>query len=324
MAIPTFVAAGTQGAGAGAVVPGLPAGAQADDILVLGVDSNSSQPAAAPTGYTQFPDSPQDVGGLGSACLSVFWKRHSGSETDPTVADTGNHTNAVIIAIRGCITTGDPFDVTAGNVQVGVSTTVTIPGDTTTVADCLIVALATHSTDTLTAQFSAWANADLSDVTERVDNSTDAGGGGGIGIATGGKATAGAYGNTTATLATSSEQGRMSIALKPAASGTAHSLAGVANGTSSVTGVASLGAALAGAANGAAIVAGALAEGFRLVGETAGSSTVVGYMTNEWILAGSIGASSSTTGTLLVIEFGASDNSTSANFAPVLYFLRKR
>jgi hypothetical protein len=66
-----------------------------------------------------------------------------------------------------------------------------------------------------TANFSAWANGNLTNVTELIDNTTSQGNGGGIGIATGGKATAGAYGTTTVTVGTSAKNGMMSIALKP-------------------------------------------------------------------------------------------------------------
>ncbi len=58
-----------------------------------------------------------------------------------------------------------------------------------------------------TANFSAWANANLSSITERTDNTGTVGVGGGLGIATGGKATAGAYGNTTVTLGNFDEEG---------------------------------------------------------------------------------------------------------------------
>jgi len=45
-----------------------------------------------------------------------------------------------------------------------------------------------------TANFSAWANVNLTALTEQVDNTTNVGNGGGIGVATGVKAPAGAYG----------------------------------------------------------------------------------------------------------------------------------
>ena len=51
--------------------------------------------------------------------------------------------------------------------------------------------------------------------TERTDNTSSQGNGGGLGIATGIKATAGAYGNTTVTVGSSAYKGMMSIAIKP-------------------------------------------------------------------------------------------------------------
>ena len=135
---------------------------------------------------------------------------------NPTVGVSGNHQIARIITFRGVISTGNPWDVTAGNTGSS-STSFAIPGTTTTVDDTLIVAIVSNGTDTATAQTSGWTNANLTSLTERADANNRAGNGGGFGVATGIKATAGAYGNTTGNLETASAQGRMSIALKPIA-----------------------------------------------------------------------------------------------------------
>src|SRR5439155_255322 len=93
---------------------------------------------------------------------------------------------------------------------------VSIPGATTTVVNTLVVAIVVHSTDLNgSAEASLWTNANLSDLNERADSYSAIGGGGGYALATGVKVAAGAYGATTATLVTSSLQGRMSIALRP-------------------------------------------------------------------------------------------------------------
>ena len=76
------------------------------------------------------------------------------------------------------------------------------------------MAIVARAADSSSAQLSGWTNSNLTSLTERVDGGTTSGNGGGFGVATGVKATAGAYGTTTATLSTSSVQGRMSIALK--------------------------------------------------------------------------------------------------------------
>jgi hypothetical protein len=148
--------------------------------------------------------------------LTVFWARaSSGAMAAPTVADLGNHQLGEILTVRGCIASGDPWDVTAGDVQSTATTAVSVPGATTTVSDCLVVMIASNGFDTDIAQTSGWANPDLANVTERGDINTALGHGGGFGFATGEKAAVGAYGATTATLAGASQQGRLSIALRP-------------------------------------------------------------------------------------------------------------
>jgi len=220
MAPPVPQAVGTLTDGIGAISVPWPAH-QADDIGLLFIET-MGEAVPAVSGWTQIPDSPQRTGAAAASDteLTIYWKRAAGSaEADASVGDSGNHQIAVIGTVRGCIATGDPFDVTAGDVLATADTAVSIPGDTTTVADCLIVAASSAGTDTTTPQFSAWANADLTSVAEWFDLFAIRANGGGFGVATGVKAAAGAFGATTATLATSSKQGRIVIALKPPAGG---------------------------------------------------------------------------------------------------------
>jgi hypothetical protein len=102
----------------------------------------------------------------------VFWSRYNGTQGAPTTSDSGDHQIAQITAWRGCITSGNPWDVTAGDVLAAASTAVSIPGATTTVNDCLIVAIVSNATDTGTSQTGTWANASLSGVVERSDVSS--------------------------------------------------------------------------------------------------------------------------------------------------------
>jgi hypothetical protein len=224
MAIPTFVNFGVAATGTTAVSPALPASLLVDDILLLFIETaNEAITIPTPNGgtWTEVTGSPQGTGtaaGLASTRLTVFWSRYNGTQGAPTTSDSGDHQIAQITAWRGCINTGNPWDVTAGDVLAAASTSVAIPGATTTVNDCLIVAIVSNATDTGTSQTGTWANASLSGVVERSDVSSTSGNGGGVGCASGGKAIAGAYSATTAVLATSSVQGRLSIALKPASS----------------------------------------------------------------------------------------------------------
>jgi hypothetical protein len=170
--------------------------------------------------WTQLSGSPQNYGSAGAADavgLHVFWSRYNGTQGAPTVNDGGDHQLARIIALRGATTSGSPCDSTAGGTEATVDTSGAIPGATTTVDNTMVVtAIATSLPDAVgTANFSAWTNANLSSPTERIDNTTNAGNGGGLGIAAGGKATAGATGNTAVTFGTASTKAMVSIAIKP-------------------------------------------------------------------------------------------------------------
>lgn len=220
---PTFVAAGAVVSGTGAVTPALPAGIAANDILLLFVETaNQASSITNQNGgtWTEVTGSPQGYGTAAASDavrLTVFWSRYNGTQGAPTVSDSGDHQQARIIAIRGAATSGNPWDVTAGGTESTVDTSGAIPGATTTVTNTLVVtAIATSLPDaTSTANFSAWANADLTSVTERTDNAGKAGNGGGLAVATGVKATAGAYGSTSVTCGTATTKAMLSIAIKP-------------------------------------------------------------------------------------------------------------
>jgi len=220
---PAFQAAGTAVANAAAIPAVAWPTHQANDIGLLVIET-ANQAVTLGTNaadWTAVTNSPQGTPGTAPAGtatrLTVFWSRAtSASMGSVGVNDSGNHQYAQIITFRGVFASGNPWDGTpAGNVAATAATAVSIPGGTTTVANTLVVAIVANGADTLAAQTSGWTNASLSGLAERVDSNTDVGNGGGFGVATGVKATAGAYGATTATLATSFVQGRMSIALRP-------------------------------------------------------------------------------------------------------------
>lgn len=223
MSAPTWVATGSQINPTGSGTPAWPTGHQANDIGILLVET-ANQAVAVPSGWTECPDSPQGVGTAGAAGavrLHAFWKRAaSGTEAGPTLPDVGDHMRALIVVFRGCETSGSPFNVTAGNTEPAVTTSVTIPGDTTTVDECLIFALVANATDTSANQTTAggFANASLVSVTRVVNGNTPAGVGGGIDGVIGVKTAAGLVETTTTTLNTASAQARLMLALKPPAS----------------------------------------------------------------------------------------------------------
>jgi len=220
---PTYVAAGNVMQYTGAILIPWPAH-QAGDVALLVVESaNQTISLSVPAGFTEVTGSPQGTGttgGTSATRLAVFWKRAtSSSEEQPAVADSGDHQIARIFTFRGVIASGNPWDVTAGDVASTASTAVSIPGATTTVPDTLVAVIVSNITDTTIAQTTNVTNANLTSLAMCKDNNTSQGNGGGFGIWAGVKAAAGAYGTTTATLKNSSVQGRFSIALKPAVSG---------------------------------------------------------------------------------------------------------
>lgn len=213
----TFQAAGTAVGGTGSVSPAWPAHA-VDDIALLFVESTGGEAVtlSTPAGFAAVANSPQFTGtGTAGTRISVFWARATSTAMGaPTVADPGNHVYAQIITYRGVVDTGNPWDVTIGGNKGTASTTVTVTGVTTTVANALIVQVASQDIDATGAAFSAQANATLTGIAERSDAGTNANNGGGFAVWDGTKATAGATGNTTATV-TSSVNAFMTIALKP-------------------------------------------------------------------------------------------------------------
>lgn len=219
MAIPSFVSQSGRSESVGDLTPLMP-DHQADDVLLCIVEAaNEPIVLGADQGFVEVANSPQGTGtagGTSATNLAVYWKRAaSGAETAPTITDPGNHAIATVASFRGCITTGDPWDITAGDALDTATSVCTVPGGTTTVAECLIVAIGTSRFDNSVGQLGSWANPDLANVTEIVDHGTNLGNGGSIGAATGEKAVAGAFSATTAALNNAAQQARLMIALKP-------------------------------------------------------------------------------------------------------------
>jgi hypothetical protein len=198
--LPTVRGVGTNVIGTGAISPGLPTGTAENDILVLFLVTNNQ--AITVSGWTECGNSPQSDATDGIR-LSVFWKRAGASEAAPTTSDSGTYQIGQIVGVVGGFRTGDPFDATNGGTAGALVNTMTIPGPTTTSANCLVLAAAgiNHNGD-FSGWFSGWTNAALGSITERMDQTktSGAGAGGGFGVVSGTKATAGAVGNTTSTL----------------------------------------------------------------------------------------------------------------------------
>lgn len=222
MPMPSVYAVGAATSSTGAIItPAIPTGTDVNDVLILLHEMDPVLSAAAlgtVTGFADVLNSPvSQTGGLPTR-LTARWHRATGPESGTvSVPAVTNHHSARIIGVRGCVTSGNPWNVTAGALQSDTSTTVTWSGVTTAANDCLILLALTTGTDVAsTAMVSGYANAGLANITERVDNWTLSGTGGGIAAATGEKATAGATGATTATLVTGNFKALLTVALQGA------------------------------------------------------------------------------------------------------------
>lgn len=217
MALPVVRAVGTVASGTAGITPGMPTGVLTGDILLLVLETQAQ--AITVSGGTEtwaeVTDSPQDAT---STRLTVFWTRASqNTPTSPTTSDSGDHQIGRMIAVSGCIATGNPWDVTSGGVDnTTTNTSISVTGDTTTVVNCLVCVMWSSGNDSATFASTTYTNANLANITERINNSTATAGGGGIGLVTGEKATVGAYTSTTVDF---NEQivtsGFMTVALKP-------------------------------------------------------------------------------------------------------------
>lgn len=176
-----------------------------------------SKPHSSVAVWTEAGSSPSSypLGANGAHRLTVYWARAVGGDSPPLSSVTASGQLAQVIAIRDCVASGNPFDSTSSSSTGSGATTETIPGVTTTVNNCLILAALNimPGPNNFNAWFSGWTNANLSNLTERMDQTKVVGG---FGLVTGGLATAGASGGTTVTIANTVQKAYWCGALKPA------------------------------------------------------------------------------------------------------------
>lgn len=92
---------------------GIPAGIQNNDILVAYIHTRDNNDSSMPVDWTN------NTQGNGNTTnrLELFWKRTTGTESDPTITHSaGDSSIAQICAFRGAIVSGDPFNA-LGSVQ---------------------------------------------------------------------------------------------------------------------------------------------------------------------------------------------------------------
>jgi len=216
---PVYKAAGRAVSDTVGVTPAWPAHA-VDDIALLFVESAGGEAVtlSTPAGFVQVTNSPKATGaGTAGTQLSVFWARATSTTmAAPTITDPGNHVYAQILTYCGVATSGDPWDVTGGDVKAVASNSVSVTGVLTTVNNTLIVQAVTRENDNAPgAAFSAQTNANLTNIAERSDAGTNSGNGGGFVIWDGIKAALGGTGTTSANINASVVNAFLTIALRP-------------------------------------------------------------------------------------------------------------
>lgn len=212
-----YIGRGSRTLSANAVTATLPTGVAEGDLMILAVGT-ANQAITTPDGWIEVANSPQGAGTGGQADairLGLYYKIATSSESDLTVADTGDYQIASIFLFRGTDTT-TPFNTTAGRVQTSATTTYTGNAITTTIDGCMIVDFIGIDRDVInTANLSSWTNASLETITEILDYANNTQTGGGLGVANGIDTIAGSVDATTATLSASQIYASITVAISP-------------------------------------------------------------------------------------------------------------
>jgi hypothetical protein len=217
MAPPTVVSVGTVASGTTTMTPPFGAGWTANDIMIGAAECTGGVAFTIPAGWAHVTGSPNNVDT--TTRLTVPWKRFVGGDTAAAWTGFTDHGVGQLIGIRGVKTTGNPWNATpVVSTDTVASATATWPAITTTVADCLILfIIATGRDANNTTNLGALTGGTgLTSATEQMDNWILTGGGGGIGMITAIKATAGTTGAPTATMGSTDSKALMTLALEPA------------------------------------------------------------------------------------------------------------
>lgn len=195
---------------------------QTNDVGILVIRS-SNEAIATPTGCTLIAmgTGVGTAAAVGSIRVGIFWIRASSAAMAAiAVADSGNNTHAKMYVYRGCITTGSPVEGVSARASNGTASTAISIANASSTAGTLRTAICVvaNNRDSIAAtNYSGWANTSLTDVVEIDEDGSSQGNGGSIAIAEGKRATSGAIGTFTATMATSQIYEGFSFALIGAA-----------------------------------------------------------------------------------------------------------
>lgn len=221
MTLPSYIAAGTKGEGTGDIVPTVGTHT-AGDLLILGVQSRTSESVSAPSGWTAIPGGMVSCGAASASCrITLFFKFTAGSEGNPTVTDPGDHAYGKIWTFRG-VNASTPFhrcSAFPGRANDATGRAFW-PGIVTSLNDCLVLNFLGWGLDNAgpigSAAGADIVNGTLANVAGRTDEGTTQGLGGGIKLVTGEMATAGVVDPTTDTTSNATPYCAITIALQAA------------------------------------------------------------------------------------------------------------
>ena len=217
---PTWVGKSTAaGSTAATSIDFTSSGRAAGDKLYIAIET-ANQAATAPSGFTLVDLAGKNPQGRGTAAaaggvrLTLFEKISDGTETTVSIADSGDHQYAVGVVVRPA--SGQTIAIEASDGKNAAASTSHLGNALTTGADdCLILEFWATDRDSAGPSYSGEANATpLGNLTERHDNGTTAGAGGGIVLYSGERQAAGSVSATTATSAASVAWCAITLALK--------------------------------------------------------------------------------------------------------------
>lgn len=215
---PVFQAAGAQIASTGATVSAVWPTHLINDIgLVVIETSGDSANLTPPAGWAALPGTPvTDVATSTGSKLHVWWKRAASAAEAAVATGAGtDHILARLYTFRGCVTTGNPWDVTTTGTKVTASATATVPALVTTVDDTLITMIVGRPNDSLnTAHFGVPVNANLTGLGEAGEAGTANNNGGGFVVSYGVEPTASNTGTSTLTKIVSTTDTYVVLALR--------------------------------------------------------------------------------------------------------------
>jgi hypothetical protein len=185
--------------------------------LVVIETSGNSADLTPPAGWAAIPGTPvTDVATTAGSKLHVWWKRAaSAAEAAVATGAATDHVAGRLYTFRGCVTTGNPWNVTTTGTKTTASTTATVPNLTTTLDDLLITMIVGRPDDSAsTTHFGVPVNANLTGLAECAELGSAGGNGGGFVVSTGIDALPGNTGTSTLTKTVSTTDTYVVLALK--------------------------------------------------------------------------------------------------------------